>query len=58
MNFLQSIGGALLGVNDLQAEAQAAQEQITLAAQTMIALTAANTLLLVAIVYLVWTGKN
>lgn len=58
MNFLQSIGGALLGVNDLQAEAQAAQEQITLAAQTMIALTAANTLLLVAIVYLVWKGKN
>ena len=58
-----SIGGTLVSLltgsspDELQAEVQAAQQQLTLAVQTMIALTAANTLLLAGIAYLVWRKK-
>jgi len=59
-----SIGGALVTLltgsspDQLQAEAQAAEQQLALAIQAMIALTAVNTVLLAAITYLAWKGKS
>lgn len=58
-----SLGGVLVSLltgsspDELQAQAQAVEQQLTLAVQTMIALTAANTVLLAGIAYLVWRKK-
>jgi heme/copper-type cytochrome/quinol oxidase subunit 2 len=59
-----NIAGTLISLvtgttpGELQAEAEAAQQQITLAVQTMIALTAVNTALLGVLVLLAWKGKK
>lgn len=64
MNTLQNIGGALVALvtgstpDQLQAEAQAAEQAVTTAIETLIALSAINTLAVIAIAVMVWKGKN
>jgi heme/copper-type cytochrome/quinol oxidase subunit 2 len=59
-----NIAGTLISLvtgsspGELQAEAAAAEQQITLAIQTMIALTALNAALLGVLVVLAWKGKS
>lgn len=44
--------------DQLQAEAAAAEQQISLAVETLIVLSAINTLAVIAIAVMVWKGKN